>query len=98
MHQIAKINHCETSILEGNGIAVKLVGEQANVVDAVDAVATGIERCALPLEYQGTDYLPCKKPAGLSWYSLPPRATTRACPWADHGYVPELAAQRFRAG
>jgi hypothetical protein len=39
MHQIAKINHCETSILGGNGIAVKLVGEQANVVDAV---ATGI--------------------------------------------------------
>src|SRR5271167_354522 len=24
MHQIAKINHCETSILGGNGIAVKL--------------------------------------------------------------------------
>ena len=69
MHQIAKINHCETSILGGNGIAVKLVGEQANVVDAV---ATGIERCGLPLEYQGTDYLPCKKPAGLPWYSRRP--------------------------
>jgi hypothetical protein len=25
MHQIAKINHCETSILGGKGIAVKLV-------------------------------------------------------------------------
>jgi len=24
MHQIAKINHCETSILGGKGIAVKL--------------------------------------------------------------------------
>jgi hypothetical protein len=24
MHQIAKINHCETSILGGNGITVKL--------------------------------------------------------------------------
>jgi hypothetical protein len=24
MHQIAKINHCETSILGGNGIGVKL--------------------------------------------------------------------------
>jgi hypothetical protein len=51
MHQIAKINHCETSILGGNGIAVKLA----------NAVATGIERSGLSHECQGSGYLPCKR-------------------------------------
>src|SRR5580704_5657884 len=87
MHQIAKINHCETSILEGNGIAVKRL---ANGRTLWMQRQREFERSGWPLEYQGTDYLPWKKPAGLPWYSLPPRATTRACPWGHHAYVREL--------
>jgi hypothetical protein len=66
MHQIAKINHCETSILGRNGTAVKFT----------NAVATGIseERLAIriPRNRLSSGLSSGKKPAGLLCYSLRP--------------------------
>ena len=37
MHQIAKINHCETTILGGKGIAVKLTARQTQPSRVLDS-------------------------------------------------------------
>src|SRR5271155_1778368 len=42
MHQIAKINHCETSILGGNGIAVKLAALRGHRYPLCDSGWNGI--------------------------------------------------------
>jgi hypothetical protein len=46
MHQIAKIKHCETSILGRNGIAVKLVGDVAATGISAERLATRIDEVA----------------------------------------------------